>query len=483
MSKLLRACCLLFCVSLFACTPKTSESTAKTPTTAPDADSTSATAASDETLSPCPKFRDAPNPGQVEDNYVIYRDYLRTGQTDKAYELWQTVYEVAPAADGRRNTVITDGIYFMEYYASQTSDTAKQAEYADRIFQFYDKIGECYPEGGYVPARKGFDYFYKYPDRATEAQQFALFEEAIKIDGDTVGDFILNPFASLLVQQYEAGAIDQATTREYQQFILDRIEKGKSVSDSPEERERWAIIEGYAPERLAAFETVEGFYECDYYKEKYLQQLADSPDDCALLAQTAGLLKYGGCAADDPDYVRLISAYKERCRAETTSAGGSAYAKLQDGDYEGAVAGFEEQYAKTDDEERKAQIALVLAKVYYGNLRQFSTARKWARQAAADKPGWGEPYILVGKLYASSGPICGPGTGFDSQIVVWPAIDQWNRAKSVDKSVAAEATELINRYAQYMPDKGELFSRTIPIGSKYTVPCWIGETTTVRAAP
>jgi len=85
-------------------------------------------------------------------------------------------------------------------------------------------------------------------------------------------------------------------------------------------------------------------------------------------------------------------------------------------------------------------------------------------------------------MYASSGPLCGPGTGFDSQRVTWVAIDQWNKAKSIDPSVSAEANKLINRYTQYMPTRADIFQRSIKEGSTYKVPCWIQENTKVRIA-
>ena len=73
-----------------------------------------------------------------------------------------------------------------------------------------------------------------------------------------------------------------------------------------------------------------------------------------------------------------------------------------------------------------------------------------------------------------------PGTGFDSQVVTWPAIDMWQRAKSIDGSVAGKANQLIGRYTQYMPSKSDIFQRGIAEGSTYKVGCWIQETTRVR---
>lgn len=90
--------------------------------------------------------------------------------------------------------------------------------------------------------------------------------------------------------------------------------------------------------------------------------------------------------------------------------------------------------------------------------------------------------MLIGKLYASSGPLCGPGRGWDSQIVTWPAIDTWRKAKRIDPAVAPEANKLINRYAQYMPDTEAIFIRGLAEGQDFKVPCWIQRSTKIRAA-
>ncbi|MEL7163779.1 MAG: hypothetical protein AAFN92_23675, partial [Bacteroidota bacterium] len=110
----------------------------------------------------------------------------------------------------------------------------------------------------------------------------------------------------------------------------------------------------------------------------------------------------------------------------------------------------------------------------------FGQARKFARRAAEANPASGEPYMLIGPLYASSGPLCGPGTGFDSQIVTWPAIDKWQQAKRIQPDLAKEANKLIGRYTQYMPSKSDIFQRGIKEGDTFKVGCWIQENTRVR---
>ena len=96
------------------------------------------------------------------------------------------------------------------------------------------------------------------------------------------------------------------------------------------------------------------------------------------------------------------------------------------------------------------------------------------------RSGWGDPYLLIGRMYASSGPLCGPGRGWDSQIVIWPAMDMWNKAKSIDPNAAEEANKFLNQYRQYLPTVEDAFLRSVKEGQNYKVPCWIQRTTKVR---
>jgi tetratricopeptide (TPR) repeat protein len=463
-------------IAAAGCSPKTSEQVAeeKPQTEKPQPPK------EEEGLSPCQKFRDAPYPDQVETNYVIYRDFLRAGEWDKAFELWKEVYNVAPAADGRRNTVYADGIRFYEYYYSQTQDTALQSAYVDTIFSIYDEIDRCYPEGGYVKARKAFDLFYKYRERASKEEIYEMFKAAIDEDGLDVPDFVVNPFASLLVTLYDQGKMDQEEAYKYQDLLRRRIEKGLEEC-SGTGCERWEIIQEYAPVRLEYFETVEGFYPCEYYIDKYYQDFLDNPQDCDVVRTVYSRLQWGQCPKANEKFQEVIRVGKERCRPEAGPAD-SAYTALRNANYNEAIQAFQQAIGEEDEVEKKADYALLIAKIYEVHLRNFPKAREWALKAAEIRSNWGEPYMLIGRLYASSGPLCGPGRGWDSQVVTWPAIDMWKKAKRVDPNVRAEANKLIAQYSQFMPNREDVFIRNLKAGQSFFVGCWIQRSTTIRTS-
>lgn len=469
----------LFFALLFGCAPKaTTTPTTTAPSTNP---APAAPPANDEKqLSPCKKFSDAPDPDQAETDYVIYRQMLKAKEYDEAFKRWQTVYANSPAADGKRPTVYSDGVTFYNRLLQQ--DTSKREAYGSRIIELYEESRRCYPGNGYMSAIQGFDSYYTYKGTATDDEIFALFRESMAIDGpDELQYFVINPMSSLTVQQHKDGKITDAEAKEIVATLRARLAKGlKECTGST--CEAWKTIAAYAPTTLRYFETVKGFYDCDYFIDQYYAEFQDNPTDCDVIRTTYSRLKYGDCSKGTPAFDEVLTAYENNCRVDPAgpSALREAFDALENNAYDTAITKFEEAANGADEAEKKGRYFLYAAKVYYSHKRNFSQARAYARKAAAADPATGEPYLLIGTLYASSGPLCGPGTGFDSQVVTWPAIDKWQQAKRIQPDLAGKANKLIGTYTQYMPSKADIFQRGISEGNSFTVGCWIQETTRVR---
>lgn len=465
---------------MLGCSPKTVPPTTTEPQP-PQATTTQPTA--DAGLSPCKKFSDARDPDQASTDYVLYRDFLKVNDWKSAYSYWRRVYEVAPAADGKRATVFNDGVRFYEYFMTQTQDSIQIKAYVDSVFIMYSEMERCYPADSYADARKAFDIYYKYPFYGSRMEAYQLFKKTIDTYGLKTPDFALNPFTALLTDLYFENKISMEEAQKYQQQIRAILAEGLKNCKG-KDCERWRIIDQFAPDRLTAFETVRGFYDCDYYVTKYYEDFAAAKTDCDIIREVYTWMRWGGCDEANAKFAEVVAAGNQNCSTSTAGTGPLSVANkcLEDNDYNCAIQNYEKAAAEEKDGNRKGKILLTISRIYYSHLKNYARARQYAQRAADANPGWGEPYILIGRLYASSGPLCGPGRGWDSQVVVWPAIDMWNRAKRVDASVAAEANKWINRYSQYMPSVEDIFQRSLKEGDSYTVGCWIQETTTIRAA-
>lgn len=469
---------LITALFLAACTPKVTTSVTEAPAQ-PSTPATPTPPADD--LSDCPNFTDAPDFDAVTDDYVIYRQLLNAKQMKEAMPYWRRVYAVAPAADGQRSTVFTDGIAFYNDLLQRFPD--RREAYGDTIIQLYQEARNCYPGDGYMAAIQGFDSYYTYPGTATDEEIYNLFKESIEIDGPKkLNYFIINPMSKLVVERHREELIDDAEAKMIADALRARLAKGLAECKGSE-CEAWNAIQNYAPETLRYFETVEGFYDCQYFVDQYYPDFEAEPEDCDVVRTVYSRLRYGGCAAGQPEYDAVLAAYNESCRPVVNTGPSSlkeAFDFLESGSYDQSIEKFIEAAEKADETEKKGRYFMYAAKVYYAHKRNFGQARALARRAADADPNTGEPYLLIGTLYASSGPLCGPGTGFDSQIVTWPAIDKWQQAKRIQPDLAGKANQLINRYTQYMPSKSDIFQRGIKEGDSFRVGCWIQETTRVR---
>jgi hypothetical protein len=464
---------LFLTLTFWACTPKTAQ-------VIQEEDQTSTSTETDENLSPCKNFEDAFDPDDTRSNYIIYKDYIEYENYEEAFELWNKVYREAPAADGKRNDVFTDGVFFYERLALGSEDSIMKAQYIARIFSLYEEAASCYPEtASSIKGQKAFDLFFKYPDMASKFEIDQLFKEALDEDQSTKQYFVLNPFTSLLVDVYNEGQISKEEALEMSELVQSILKEGLETC-SGKSCESWKIIEGYVPQRLEAFETIKGFYDCEYYINKYYSEFLEDSTNCEVIQTLYIRLSWAECATEDTRYQRLVSAANDLCVEDKELK--VAYNLLKEGAFKKAIDAFIEAEVLEETEEDKSKVNFIISKIYYAHLKNFPQARKYALKAAKQRPNWGEPYLLIGRLYASSGPLCGPGTGWDSQIVVWPALDKWNYAKTIDPSVSKEANKLIGQYARFMPSKEDLFFRTLQNGQSFRVGCWIQENTKIRTS-
>lgn len=420
---------------------------------------------------------------KAETAYVLYKDQVKQGNFEAALPIWKVAYGLAPAANGSIKYQYEDGIKIYKSFYDGTTDSALKQTYLDTILSIYDKRAECYPADALtVKGRKAFDLYYYYSAHAQKDQSYNYIKEVIDGKGKKTDYYLVNPFTKMLFDKLYNKEITMEEGRKYAMKLWETLEYG--TNNPGKNKEAWDIVNSYAPSRLEALEGYDNFYGCDYYTNKYYPMFQANPTDCESINLALRRMLRGNCDINNPKLKELQAAKAQHCKVAVAAPGPlrTAYDTYESGQVKEAIALFEDFVNTTTDVDKKAKYTLLIAKIYYGDLKDFPKSRKYAEKAATIKSNWGDPYLLIGKLYASSGPLCGPGRGWDSQIVTWPAIDMFEKAKRVDPSVAPEANKWIAQYKQYMPDVEVLFSRGKKEGESFKVGCWINRTTTVRAA-
>nr|HMP31288.1 hypothetical protein [Saprospiraceae bacterium] len=355
----------------------------------------------------------------------------------------------------------------------------------DTIFIINKKFEECFNVDATQMARRAFDYYYNLGDIIPEEEQWKTFTKAIEMNNGKMVYFIVNPFTKMLFDRVTEERISLEEGRKWANIVLKAIEDG-TKNCKGEECESWDVVNSYAPDRLDALEAVDDFYDCAYYTKKYYALYQLSPDSCDVINTAYARILRGKCPTDNPMLAEIRDARNTKCAVKTVAVAPGplrqAFDSYGEGRYKEAISKFEEYIENSNDNDAKFRYSMLVAKIYYGDLRNFPQARKWATDAKKYNSRSGEPDLLIGKLYASSGPLCGPGRGFESQKVVWPALDRFIAARNLDPSVAAEANKLIGQYSQYMPKREDVFFRGLEMGGTFTVGCWINETTRIRTS-
>ena len=432
---------------------------------------------------PCTMFKDLEDGEDVKGMFFIFHNFLKTNEYDQALEYWSPAVRLAPGANGRMKYHFDDGIKIFKHYYGIEKDPAKRKSLIDSINWIYDKRLECFGDEAYVLGRKAFDFYYYFNKDVSQDEIFDMFAKAVDAKKEKTDYFVINPFSKMIYDRFVGGKLDTLDAKRYANHMINAIKYGTEHCKGTE-CQAWDMIKDYAPKLLDNFEAIKGFYPCEYYSMKYLDIFDKGKNSCDTVNLVHRKLMWGGCDISDVAYEELKKLKSGKCYVAPPEPGPlrKAFNSYNEGNFKEAVKNFEIFVNKTDDVEKKTKYLYMIAKIYYRDLKNFGLSRKYALKAAKLKSGWGEPYLLIGKLYASSGPICGPGRGWDSQIVTWPAIDIFKYAKRIDSSVAKEANKLIRSYERFMPSIDDIFQRTYKEGQKFKVGCWINETTTIRAA-
>ena len=445
-------------------------------------------------LAQCQNWNDSPQKETAENAHVIYRPFLKGQEIENlkalsaadfeiAFTNWQTAYKIAPTADGQRNTHYVDGRKLYRAMIDKTTDEAKKKEYANMVIQLYDEQMRCFPdEKNFLLGRKAFDMIYL-PGYSYSMASFDAFKTAINAAGNNTEYILLAPLGQLVTYLYQSKQIGKEDVQVW-------YNKGVEIAEhniANNARLKTYYESGKANMDAAVTAVESEVFDCGYFKGTLLPRFKAEPDNFDLIEYIVKKLAAQGCAENDPDLTEVkaryavlnaeIAAERERLRREQDPCFDGT--KLQqEGRYQEALSRYRECLESAQDPEVKAQVLYSMASIQTWQLGQYGQARENARTAASLKPGWGKPYILIGDIYAKMSR--GGCDSWNQRLAILAAIDKYSYAKSIDGSVAGEASERIGNYAGSMPLQEEGFMRGISAGDTAVVGCGIGETVRIR---
>jgi hypothetical protein len=404
--------------------------------------------------------------------YSIYREFFKKNLFTEAFPHWRNVYNNAP---GFRQQTYYDGAAMYTDLIQKTIDNDLRQKYVDTLFQIYNKAIQCYGESEYILGKKGIDLL-KYGKNTDIPEARIALEKTLKLTGDNAYPYYIQTYFKLLVNQVGKDDITADYVKTKYNELSALVDKNIS-NPANKQLQAYKEVKGLLDEMYAQkFADKSDPTDCAKLLEIYMKKYKENPNDLATVTNVYSKTK--GCAdsAINVELLKKLNAmdpgYSYAIRL------GSIY--MKNNQFDSAFTLYQNALAKETDSLRKADLYFIMASLK-ADKNDFSASRDFAKQALQFNPNLGKAYLLIGNLYLSSGKLCGPGTGFQSQIVLWPAFDYLRKAIEVGTDdIKEEAKKMISSYTQYLPTKTEITAKKLAVGGAYTVKCWINETTTVQ---
>lgn len=408
-----------------------------------------------------------PDSSKTLQKLSLYHEFFKQQNYDDALEHWWYVFNNAP---GAKQYPYIHGIKMYKTKVKKAQDEALKAKLVDTLMMIYDQRLRCFgPDNDDVLGRKAIAMVQYQKDSVEE--MYNTFKKSLDIAGKEWKYYFLQPYVYSVILGYKDKLVDKQELLKQYGRVVDIIDH--NVDNDHEKKEKYQE----ARDKVDKLMSKTNLLNCENLREILGKQYHKNPQDTALWQRIFRQMSRAKCYQDS---LFLVATEKYN---EVNPTAPKAYFLARSYNQKGNTNAAMELYQKAikleEDDGDKADYHLEIAKIHKKN-GDFPKAREAALKAAELNSEWGEPYLFIGDLYSSSGDRCGPGTGFKSQVVTWPAVDMYQKAKQVDPSVAERANKNIQNYQSFFPKKQECFFRDLNEGDAYEVGCWINRKTTVR---
>jgi len=399
-----------------------------------------------------------------------YQEYWKQKNYDSALPNWRKAYSICPATASQN--MFIHGTRLMTRQLDKIKDPAQRAAIIDTIITLQDQRMAAYPKkrieimnnkGQYMINYRGSDSKYIYDNLS-----------------GIVAELGSQSSGSILVNLLQSGI---ALYREDKLQADDVIALYDTVTDAINGAE--AKNDAEAEDNAKAKATIESIFadskvaSCDNLIAIFGPRYDADPNNLALVSNIVKLMNNAeDCASNDLYLKAVTSMYK------LDPSYRSAYALFRLNSAHGNVADaaryIEEAIADPEsDEAVDAQYNYELALFAYKNGMR-GKAYEAARKAVDLDNGYaGKGYLIIGNLWASS--TCSDEV--DKYARFWAAADFFQKARSVDPSIAEDAAASIASVSRYYPEASEIFMYDLTAGQSYTVSCGgMTASTTVRVS-
>jgi len=400
-----------------------------------------------------------------------FRDWENSGDMFYFEDLmpwWTWVFVNCP---GYRLNTFINGIKVYEHRISIVPEAQKQGA-IDTLMLIFDERILYFGEEPFVLGQKAAAMVKYYPQKTEKV--FAILKRVVELNKLNTPNHLVVFYMQYAVNLKEAGKMT------LEELIDVYLEVDEICNYNVELNNATSADYRESISRIEQLMLI--YLDCQIMQEVFMPKYLADSTNLELNRKIMGLMAYKRCF-DQPVFRATLNMLN---RTEPTPKllmiQGNFY--FNDGNYSLAAESYTKAFESFTDKElnekydaamKNAEIALV--------QKQYQTARTWAMRALSLKSDDPDALIMLGDIYLYGAGTC--GTSIIAKYVgFWAAFDKYQRAKSLsnDPVIQSKANNGISNARRSFPQTSELFFNQLKPGQTVTAPCWIGETTTVRAS-
>lgn len=401
-----------------------------------------------------------PDSLETKRNMAALQEDYKGKNFDNCYAWWHYIFTHAPCS---YKPIYQYGPAVIEKIIDKPKYAARKQQMLDTLFMCYEKCIELYP--GEYNANANLAYALSKYSKNYNEKAFNLFKESMAGKTDAYDLRHINSYMILCVDlaKNKKQSLEDVVNL-YQQLNSISVKEKNNSTDSNLTK-AWTAVEGNLAKNLKSTLT------CARIDSVYQPKLKANPNDTVLIETVLKLYDIAKCNAS-PNYMPLVErSFELNPNATAAEMLAVHFRKAKNISKLGFYA--EKTAELSNDKAKKKEMYLILAEIYIKS--NPSMARSYANKVLDIDPNNGKAYIYIGIcIYQGR---C--GDDFDKAMHACVAIDYFNKAKSVDASVAADANKKIAEYSKFVPKKSDAFLHDKKAGESYTIPC-SGISTTVR---
>ena len=403
------------------------------------------------------------NPDLAKEKNALYTDSYKAKNFAEAESHLSWLLENAPCLN---KSIYINGAKIYEGLANLEKDAAKKTALINKTLEMYDLRIKYFNSEASVLNRKAYSaYKFLKNDQSRYQELMDLYNRAFELNGDKFYNNNLAGYMDVMRRYKAAGneLLDADVLERYFEIsdIIDYKEsKGKPVPQS--------IIDTVEQLLLSLIPNL----DCEIVISDFGPKLEANPEDINLAKKIFSLMLTGKCL-EDPLAMKAAKMVDDNqpSYAIKKFIGGTAQAN---GDNETALLYFEAAVDLTDENVKKAELFLKIARIKRSQDLN-SSAREYANKALSMDPSLKDAYKLIGDLYFNSFNQCAGKKDMVLDRAVYIAAYEMYK-KAGDSGAMSKAK------AQF-PGIDAIFTGGYEEGQQIKVNCWINTSVKLERRP